>query len=114
MVSWQRLKKKKKKKVEKARESIYFNIIYFQSVFLLSLPQATTKTLAQQQEQLKKMETFSALQETNKMLKMDREKLEQELKQAQARVSLVHALILFLSVITTVFCQYDWSHCKAL
>lgn len=49
---------------------------------------ATTKTLAQQQEQLKKIETFSALQETNKMLKMDRDKLEQELQQAQARVSL--------------------------
>lgn len=111
MVSWQKLKKNDEKAV--TRESIHFNIIYFQSVFLLSLPQATTKTLTQQQDQLKKMETFSALQETNKMLKMDREKLEQELKQAQARVSLVHALILFLPVITTVFCQYDWSHCKA-
>lgn len=51
--------------------------------------QATTKTLAQQQEQLKKIETFSALQETNKMLKMDRDKLEQDLQQAQARVSVI-------------------------
>lgn len=46
----------------------------------------TTKTLAQQQEQLKRMESISALQETNRMLKMDRDKLEQELQQAQAKV----------------------------
>uniref|UniRef100_A0A8P4G4M7 Translocated promoter region a, nuclear basket protein n=1 Tax=Dicentrarchus labrax TaxID=13489 RepID=A0A8P4G4M7_DICLA len=44
-------------------------------------------TLAQQEEQLKKMETISALQETNRMLKMDRDKLEQELLQAQAKVT---------------------------
>ncbi|KAL7386103.1 hypothetical protein ABVT39_004054 [Epinephelus coioides] len=49
--------------------------------------QATTKTLAQQEEQLKKMETLGALQETNRMLKMDRDKLEQELQQAQAKVT---------------------------
>ncbi|KAL3987968.1 KAT8 regulatory NSL complex subunit 1 [Sarotherodon galilaeus] len=49
--------------------------------------QATAKTLVQQEEQLKKMETISALQETNKMLKMDRDKLEQELQQAQAKVT---------------------------
>lgn len=42
--------------------------------------------MAQQEEQLKKMESISALQETNKMLKMDRNKLEQELQQAQAKV----------------------------
>uniref|UniRef100_A0A8C7YYH4 Nucleoprotein TPR n=1 Tax=Oryzias sinensis TaxID=183150 RepID=A0A8C7YYH4_9TELE len=49
--------------------------------------QLTTKTLAQQQEQLKRMESINALQETNKMLKMDRNKLEQELQQAQAKVT---------------------------
>uniref|UniRef100_A0A3Q4M528 Nucleoprotein TPR n=1 Tax=Neolamprologus brichardi TaxID=32507 RepID=A0A3Q4M528_NEOBR len=49
--------------------------------------QATAKTLVQQEEQLKKMETISALRETNKMLKMDRDKLEQELQQAQAKVT---------------------------
>uniref|UniRef100_A0A8P4FY78 Translocated promoter region a, nuclear basket protein n=1 Tax=Dicentrarchus labrax TaxID=13489 RepID=A0A8P4FY78_DICLA len=49
--------------------------------------QATLRTLAQQEEQLKKMETISALQETNRMLKMDRDKLEQELLQAQAKVT---------------------------
>lgn len=53
-----------------------------------SLAQATSKTLAQQEERLKKMETIGALQETNRMLKMDRDKLEQELQQAQARVRL--------------------------
>lgn len=50
--------------------------------------QATSKTLAQQEEQLKKIETISALQETNRTLKMDREKLGQELQQAQAKVRL--------------------------
>uniref|UniRef100_A0A8D0DES5 Nucleoprotein TPR n=1 Tax=Sander lucioperca TaxID=283035 RepID=A0A8D0DES5_SANLU len=49
--------------------------------------QATAKTLAQQEEQLKKMENIAALQETNRMLKMDRDKLEQELQQAQAKVT---------------------------
>lgn len=54
----------------------------------LSLVQTTSKTLAQQEEQLKKIETLGVLQETNRMLKMDRDKLEQELHQAQAKVSL--------------------------
>lgn len=64
-----------------------------------SLAQATSKTLAQQEERLKKMETIGALQETNRMLKMDRDKLEQELQQAQARVSpvsLSHCWLWFL------------------
>uniref|UniRef100_A0AAQ6A4F7 Nucleoprotein TPR n=1 Tax=Amphiprion ocellaris TaxID=80972 RepID=A0AAQ6A4F7_AMPOC len=52
--------------------------------------QASAKTLAQQEEQLKKMESISALQETNRMLKMDRNKLEQELQQAQAKVRSKH------------------------
>uniref|UniRef100_A0A3Q1GAB7 Translocated promoter region a, nuclear basket protein n=1 Tax=Acanthochromis polyacanthus TaxID=80966 RepID=A0A3Q1GAB7_9TELE len=49
--------------------------------------QASAKTLAQQEEQLKKMESISALQETNRILKMDQNKLEQELQQAQAKVT---------------------------
>ncbi|KAM9322514.1 nucleoprotein TPR-like [Pholidichthys leucotaenia] len=53
--------------------------------------QVTAKTVAQQQEQLKKMESLSALQETNRMLKMDKEKLEQELLQAQAKVTKLQA-----------------------
>ncbi|XP_030607280.1 nucleoprotein TPR-like isoform X1 [Archocentrus centrarchus] len=53
--------------------------------------QATAKTLVQQEEQLKKMETISALQETSRMLKMDRDKLERELQQAQAKVTKLQA-----------------------
>ncbi|XP_024129067.1 nucleoprotein TPR isoform X2 [Oryzias melastigma] len=49
--------------------------------------QLTTKTIAQQQEQLKRMESINTLQETIKVLKMDRSKLEQELQQAQAKVT---------------------------
>ncbi|XP_068605407.1 nucleoprotein TPR-like [Brachionichthys hirsutus] len=49
--------------------------------------QATSRTLAQQEEKLKKMETISALQETNRVLRIDHDKLEQELQQAQAKVS---------------------------
>ncbi|XP_061792549.1 nucleoprotein TPR-like isoform X2 [Nerophis lumbriciformis] len=47
----------------------------------------TAKTLAQHEGQLKNLENMSALQETNKMLKMERVKLEQELQQAQAKVN---------------------------
>uniref|UniRef100_H3CJ19 Nucleoprotein TPR/MLP1-2 domain-containing protein n=1 Tax=Tetraodon nigroviridis TaxID=99883 RepID=H3CJ19_TETNG len=48
---------------------------------------ATTRTLAAQERQLKKIEDIKVLQETNRMLKMDKEKLEQELLQTQARVT---------------------------
>ncbi|XP_010788964.1 nucleoprotein TPR-like, partial [Notothenia coriiceps] len=46
----------------------------------------TAKTLAQQEEQLKKMETISALQETVRMLNTEKDKLEQEMQQAQTKV----------------------------
>lgn len=59
------------------------------SVCLPSLIQAASKTLAQQEEQLKKLETLGALQETNRIMKMDRDKLEQELQQAQVKVSVI-------------------------
>ncbi|KAM4623655.1 nucleoprotein TPR-like [Polymixia lowei] len=49
--------------------------------------QATAKTMSQQEEQLKRMENVNILQETSRMLKMDRDRLEQELQQAQAKVS---------------------------
>ncbi|XP_056276506.1 nucleoprotein TPR-like isoform X2 [Pseudoliparis swirei] len=49
--------------------------------------QETAKTLAQQEEQLKKMEIISTLQESTRILKMDRDKLQQELQQAQAKVA---------------------------
>uniref|UniRef100_A0A3Q3XHX8 Uncharacterized protein n=1 Tax=Mola mola TaxID=94237 RepID=A0A3Q3XHX8_MOLML len=52
----------------------------------LNAERVKMQTLAQQEEQLKKMETIGFLQETNKMLKVDRDKLEQELQQAQARL----------------------------
>lgn len=55
-------------------------------LFVPLFSKATAKTLTQQEEQLKKMESISALQEANKMLKMDKDKLEQELQQAQAKV----------------------------
>uniref|UniRef100_A0A665W816 Nucleoprotein TPR n=1 Tax=Echeneis naucrates TaxID=173247 RepID=A0A665W816_ECHNA len=48
--------------------------------------QVTAKTLAQQEEQLKKMDSIAVLQEANKTLRMDREKLQQELQAAQAKV----------------------------
>ncbi|XP_041848028.1 nucleoprotein TPR isoform X2 [Melanotaenia boesemani] len=49
--------------------------------------QVTTRTLVLQQEQLKRMENISALQETNRMLRLDGDKLQQELLQAQAKVT---------------------------
>ncbi|XP_057713780.1 nucleoprotein TPR-like isoform X1 [Corythoichthys intestinalis] len=48
--------------------------------------QTTVKKLAQKETQLKNMGNISTLQETNKMLKMEREKLGQELQQTQAKV----------------------------
>lgn len=61
-----------------------------------SIVQATSKTLSQQEEQLKKIETIGALQESNRMLKMDRDKLEQELQQAQAKVRVKCCIIWFV------------------
>ncbi|XP_056271230.1 translocated promoter region b, nuclear basket protein isoform X2 [Pseudoliparis swirei] len=48
--------------------------------------QVTAKTLAQHDELMKKTETMSILMETNKMLREERDKLEQELHQTQAKV----------------------------
>ncbi|XP_077393151.1 nucleoprotein TPR-like [Festucalex cinctus] len=48
--------------------------------------QTTVKTLAHKEAQLKNMGNISTLQETNKMLKTEREKLEQELQQTQAKL----------------------------
>uniref|UniRef100_A0A673VM46 Nucleoprotein TPR n=1 Tax=Salmo trutta TaxID=8032 RepID=A0A673VM46_SALTR len=45
-----------------------------------------TKTLAQHDELMKKTETMSVLMETNKMLRMEKERMEQELQQTQAKV----------------------------
>uniref|UniRef100_A0A8C3AJ24 Nucleoprotein TPR n=1 Tax=Cyclopterus lumpus TaxID=8103 RepID=A0A8C3AJ24_CYCLU len=48
--------------------------------------QVTAKTLAQHDELMKKTETMSILMETNKMLREERDKMEQELHQTQAKV----------------------------
>ncbi|KAM7011947.1 translocated promoter region b, nuclear basket protein [Tautogolabrus adspersus] len=48
--------------------------------------QVTAKTLAQHDELMKKTETMSILLETNKMLREEKDKLELELQQTQAKV----------------------------
>uniref|UniRef100_A0A4W5NNT2 Nucleoprotein TPR n=1 Tax=Hucho hucho TaxID=62062 RepID=A0A4W5NNT2_9TELE len=45
-----------------------------------------TKTLVQHDELMKKTETMSVLMETNKMLREEKERMEQELQQTQAKV----------------------------
>uniref|UniRef100_A0A8C8G3S8 Nucleoprotein TPR n=1 Tax=Oncorhynchus tshawytscha TaxID=74940 RepID=A0A8C8G3S8_ONCTS len=45
-----------------------------------------TKTLAKHDELMKKTETMSVLMETNKMLREEKERMEQELQQTQAKV----------------------------
>lgn len=49
--------------------------------------QVTAKTIAQHEELMKKTETMNILIETNKMLREEKERLEQELQQIQAKVS---------------------------
>ncbi|XP_020791648.2 nucleoprotein TPR isoform X2 [Boleophthalmus pectinirostris] len=49
--------------------------------------QNTAKTVAQQEQQLKKMETINSLQETNRLLKLDKDKLEHELRIFRSKVS---------------------------
>ncbi|XP_029003449.1 translocated promoter region b, nuclear basket protein isoform X2 [Betta splendens] len=48
--------------------------------------QVTAQTLAQHDELMKKTETMSILMETNKMLREEKDKMEQELQQSQAKV----------------------------
>lgn len=45
----------------------------------------TSKTLSQHDELMKKTETMNVLMETNKMLREEKEKLEQELQDTQAK-----------------------------
>ncbi|XP_034557497.1 translocated promoter region b, nuclear basket protein isoform X3 [Notolabrus celidotus] len=56
--------------------------------------QVTAKTLAQHDELMKKTETMSILVETNKMLRQDKEKMEQELQQTQAKVQKLESEIM--------------------
>lgn len=58
----------------------------------------TSRTLAVQEQELKKIEDNSVLQETNRLLKMDKEKVEQELLQAQARVIVIVLIVGFIYV----------------
>uniref|UniRef100_A0A672T2W4 Nucleoprotein TPR n=1 Tax=Sinocyclocheilus grahami TaxID=75366 RepID=A0A672T2W4_SINGR len=53
--------------------------------------QVTTKTLAQQEDIMKRMEGMSALTETNKMLKNEKNRLEHELQQTQAKMRKLEA-----------------------
>lgn len=47
----------------------------------------TSKTLSQHDELMKKTETMNVLLETNKMLRDEKERLEQELQQTQVKVT---------------------------
>uniref|UniRef100_A0A3B4B2R2 Uncharacterized protein n=1 Tax=Periophthalmus magnuspinnatus TaxID=409849 RepID=A0A3B4B2R2_9GOBI len=49
--------------------------------------QTTAKTVIQLEQQLKKTETISAVQETNRLLKLDKDKLEHELRIFRSKVS---------------------------
>ncbi|XP_052390794.1 nucleoprotein TPR [Carassius gibelio] len=56
--------------------------------------QVTAKTLSQHDELMKKTETMNVLMETNKMLREEKEKLEQELQDTQAKVHKLESNIL--------------------
>ncbi|XP_058269448.1 nucleoprotein TPR isoform X3 [Hemibagrus wyckioides] len=53
--------------------------------------QMTTKAMAQQEEKLKRLESLNALTETNKMLKEEKNRLEQELQQNRAKTHKLEA-----------------------
>ncbi|XP_078417520.1 translocated promoter region b, nuclear basket protein isoform X3 [Cetorhinus maximus] len=56
--------------------------------------QVTAKTLAQHDELMKKTETMNVLIETNKMLRDEKERLEQELQQSRAKICKLESDIL--------------------
>uniref|UniRef100_A0A667W9N6 Nucleoprotein TPR n=1 Tax=Myripristis murdjan TaxID=586833 RepID=A0A667W9N6_9TELE len=56
--------------------------------------QVTAKTLAQHDELMKKTETMNILMETNKMLREEKDKMQQELQQTQAKVRKLESDIL--------------------
>ncbi|XP_051556343.1 nucleoprotein TPR-like isoform X2 [Myxocyprinus asiaticus] len=53
--------------------------------------QVTAKTMAQQEDMIKRMESMSALTETNKMLKNEKNRLEHELQQTRAKIRKLEA-----------------------
>lgn len=57
------------------------------------MSQVTAKTLAQHDELMKKTQTLSILMETNKMLREEKDKMQQELQQTQAKVTVVLAVL---------------------
>uniref|UniRef100_A0A672JFG0 Nucleoprotein TPR n=1 Tax=Salarias fasciatus TaxID=181472 RepID=A0A672JFG0_SALFA len=63
--------------------------------------QVTAKTLAQHDELMKKTETMNILMETNKMLREEKDKMEQELQQTQAKVQKLESDILPLQQANT-------------
>lgn len=52
---------------------------------IFSSLQMTTKAMVQQEDKLKRLESLNALTETNKMLKEEKNRLEQELQQNRAK-----------------------------
>jgi len=56
------------------------------SLYLSPLCQVTAKTLTQHDELMKKTETMSILMETNKLLREEKDKMQQDLEQTQAKV----------------------------
>lgn len=54
------------------------------------------KTLAQHDDLMKKTETMSILIESNKLLREEKEKVEQKLEQAQAKVSMQKYMLFIL------------------
>lgn len=61
----------------------------------------TAKTLAQHDELMKKTETMNIIMETNKMLREEKDKMEQELQQTQAKVQKLESDILPLQQANT-------------
>ncbi|XP_028258741.1 translocated promoter region b, nuclear basket protein [Parambassis ranga] len=63
--------------------------------------QVTAKTLAQHDELMKKTETMSILMETNKMLREEKNKLEEDLRQTQTKVQKMESDVLPLQQANT-------------
>lgn len=73
----------------------------------------TAKTLAQHDELMKKTETMSILMETNKILREEKDKLEQELQQTQTKVSVLFSgkcFYIFTSLHYPRVCCYEKSY----
>lgn len=56
----------------------------------------TAKTLTQHDELIKKTETMSILIETNKMLREEKDKMEQKLQQTQAKVTNLESTVVMV------------------